>query len=113
MLVFALVAPQLVSRVLDGRDPDARRFILGIGAASLVFLSAYGGMISLAQAGLMGIAGYALGNMVTERVEGGETKGLLLGLGPDGLASSPRSCSRWGSGSCSARWRPAASGSTS
>jgi branched-chain amino acid transport system permease protein len=57
-------------------------FILGIGAASLVFLSAYGGMISLAQAGLMGIAGYALGNMVSERVAGGETKGLLLGWDP-------------------------------
>ena len=42
--------------------------ILGIGAASLIFLSAYGGMISLAQTALMGIAGYALGNMVTERV---------------------------------------------
>ena len=54
--------------------------ILGIGAASLIFLSAYGGMISLAQTGLMGIAGYALANMVTQRVPGGETKGLLLQL---------------------------------
>ena len=35
--------------------------ILGIAAASLIFLSAYGGMISLAQTALMGIAGYALG----------------------------------------------------
>ena len=49
--------------------------ILGIGAASLIFLSAYGGMISLAQTGLMGIAGYALANMVTRDVPGGETKG--------------------------------------
>jgi branched-chain amino acid transport system permease protein len=56
--------------------------ILGMGAASLIFLSAYGGMISLAQAGLMGIAGYALANMVTQRVPGGETKGLLLGWDP-------------------------------
>ena len=56
--------------------------ILGIGAASLIFLSAYGGMISLAQTGLMGIAGYALANMVTQRVPGGETKGLLLGWDP-------------------------------
>ena len=56
--------------------------ILGIGAASLIFLSAYGGMISLAQTGLMGIAGYALANMVTQRVPGGETKGLLLGWNP-------------------------------
>ena len=56
--------------------------ILGIGAASLIFLSAYGGMISLAQTGLMGIAGYALANMVTQHVPGGETKGLLLGWDP-------------------------------
>jgi branched-chain amino acid transport system permease protein len=56
--------------------------ILGIGATSLIFLSAYGGMISLAQTGLMGIAGYALANMVTQRVPGGETKGLLLGWDP-------------------------------
>ena len=39
-------------------------------------------MISLAQTGLMGIAGYALANMVTQRVPGGETKGLLLGWDP-------------------------------
>jgi len=81
VLVFVLVAPQLVS----GFWMDSiltQSFILGIGAASLVFLSAYGGMISLGQAGLMGIAGYALGNMVTEHVEGGETKGLLLGWNP-------------------------------
>ena len=81
VLVFVVFAPQLVS----GFWMDTiltQTFILGIGAASLVFLSAYGGMISLAQAGLMGIAGYALGNMVSERVEGGETKGLLLGWDP-------------------------------
>jgi branched-chain amino acid transport system permease protein len=81
VLVFVLFAPQLVS----GFWMDTvltQTFILGIGAASLVFLSAYGGMISLAQAGLMGIAGYALGNMVSDRVEGGETKGLLLGWDP-------------------------------
>lgn len=80
-LVFVFVAPALVSDFwMD--SVLTQTFILGIGAASLVFLSAYGGMISLAQAGLMGIAGYALGNMVTERAEGGETKGLLLGWDP-------------------------------
>ncbi len=81
VLVLALLAPLLVSKFwLD--TVLTQTFILGIGAASLVLLSAYGGMISLAQAGLMGIAGYALGNMVTERVPGGETKGLLLGWNP-------------------------------
>jgi branched-chain amino acid transport system permease protein len=81
VLVFVLFAPQLVSGFWM-HTVLTQTFILGIGAASLVFLSAYGGMISLAQAGLMGIAGYALGNMVSERVEGGETKGLLLGWDP-------------------------------
>lgn len=81
VLVLALLGPLLVSDFwLD--TVLTQTFILGIGAASLVFLSAYGGMISLAQAGLMGIAGYALGNMVTQRVPGGETKGLLLGWNP-------------------------------
>jgi branched-chain amino acid transport system permease protein len=81
VLLLALAGPALVSDFwLD--TVLTQTFILGIGAASLVFLSAYGGMISLAQAGLMGITGYALGNMVTQRVPGGETKGLLLGWDP-------------------------------
>jgi branched-chain amino acid transport system permease protein len=81
VLVFALLAPQFVS----GFWMDTvltQSFILGIGAASLIFLSAYGGMISLAQAGMMGIAGYALGNMVSQGIPGGETKGLTLGWDP-------------------------------
>jgi branched-chain amino acid transport system permease protein len=58
-------------------------FIYGIVAASLIFLTAYGGMISLAQTALMGIAGYVVGNMVTERIPGGETKGFTLGWDPN------------------------------
>jgi branched-chain amino acid transport system permease protein len=80
-LVVAILAPALFSTFwLNSILTQA--LILGIGAASLIFLSAYGGMISLAQTGLMGIAGYALANMVTQRVPGGETKGLLLGWDP-------------------------------
>lgn len=52
-------------------------FLIGVAAASLIFLSAYGGMVSLAQVALYGIAGFALGNMVTT-----EGKGLLLGWNP-------------------------------
>jgi branched-chain amino acid transport system permease protein len=48
---------------------------LGIVAASLIFLSAYGGMVSLAQTAVYGIAGFALGNLTTN----GNTKGLNLG----------------------------------
>jgi branched-chain amino acid transport system permease protein len=53
-------------------------FLMGIAAASLIFLWAYGGMLSLAQAAFYGIAAFALGNMVTK----GEVKGLHLGLSP-------------------------------
>jgi branched-chain amino acid transport system permease protein len=49
--------------------------LLGIVAASLIFLSAYGGMVSLAQVAIYGIAGFALGNLTTN----GNTKGLNLG----------------------------------
>ncbi|MGB2952183.1 MAG: branched-chain amino acid ABC transporter permease [Gaiellaceae bacterium] len=53
-------------------------FWLGIAAASLIFLSAYGGMVSLAQTALYGIAAFSLGNLVGR----GQVKGLHLGLHP-------------------------------
>ena len=53
-------------------------FLVGIAAASLIFLSAYGGMVSLAQTALFGVSAFALGNMVTQ----GESKGLHLGWNP-------------------------------
>jgi branched-chain amino acid transport system permease protein len=81
VLVVVALGPQLfsdywVSAILT------QTFIFGIAAASLIFLSAYGGMVSLAQTALMGIAGYLLGNMVTERGPGGQSKGLTLGWDP-------------------------------
>ena len=51
---------------------------LGIVAASLIFLSAYGGMVSLAQVAVYGIAGFVVGNATTN----GNTKGLNLGWSP-------------------------------
>jgi branched-chain amino acid transport system permease protein len=57
-------------------------FFFGIAAASLIYLYAYGGMISLAQTALMGICAYLLGNMVTQGGAGGQTKGLTLGWDP-------------------------------
>jgi branched-chain amino acid transport system permease protein len=53
-------------------------FWLGIAAASLIFLSAYGGMVSLAQVSIYGIAGLVLGNLVTTEA----TNGLNLGWSP-------------------------------
>jgi branched-chain amino acid transport system permease protein len=57
--------------------------ILGILAATLIFLSAYGGMVSLAQVSLYGIAAFAIGNLTTT----GNTKGLNLAWSP--LAAIP------------------------
>jgi branched-chain amino acid transport system permease protein len=53
-------------------------FLVGIAAASLIFLSAYGGMISLAQTALVGIAGFTLANVVTNNAQ----QGLNLGWNP-------------------------------
>jgi branched-chain amino acid transport system permease protein len=57
-------------------------FIFGMAAASLVFLSAYGGMVSLAQTALFGLAGIILGNIATKGGPGGTSKGLHLGWDP-------------------------------
>jgi branched-chain amino acid transport system permease protein len=57
-------------------------FLFGIVAASLIFLSAYGGMVSLAQTALFGIAGVILGNLATQGGPGGTSKGLHLGWDP-------------------------------
>ena len=53
-------------------------FWLGTAATGLIFLSAYGGMVSLAQVPIYGIAGFVLGNVVTK----GGTSGLNLGWNP-------------------------------
>ena len=57
-------------------------FLFGIAASSLIFLSAYGGMVSLAQTAMFGIAGVILGNVATEGGPGGTSKGLHLGWDP-------------------------------
>jgi branched-chain amino acid transport system permease protein len=53
-------------------------FWLAIAAISMIFLSAYGGMVSLGQVGIYGVAGIVLGNVVTS----GQVKGLHLGWNP-------------------------------
>jgi branched-chain amino acid transport system permease protein len=82
VLLFMILAPVVVNDYWV----DAiliQSLLFGVAAASLIFLSAYGGMVSLAQTALVGIAGFILGNMVTQRgLEGGETKGLTLGWDP-------------------------------
>jgi branched-chain amino acid transport system permease protein len=56
----------------------SKTLILGVAAASIVFLAKYGGLVSLAQFLLFGVAGFMYGNAVLE----GGSRGLNLGLGP-------------------------------
>ena len=72
-----MTAPFYVSTYWVGQLLTQMLF-LGIAAASLIFLSAYGGMVSLAQVSIYGIAGFVLGNATTN----GNTKGLNLGWSP-------------------------------
>ena len=76
-LVFAAIAPAVLNAYWVGALLTQMLF-LGIVAASLIFLSAYGGMVSLAQVSIFGIAGFVLGNVTTN----GNTKGLNLGWNP-------------------------------
>lgn len=54
-----------------------RTLMLGLAASTIVFLSAYGGMDSLAQWLIFGIAGFVVGNVVAE-----SGRGLRLGWEP-------------------------------
>jgi branched-chain amino acid transport system permease protein len=76
-LALAVLAPFYVSSYWVG-TLLTQMLILGIVAASLIFLSAYGGMVSLAQVAVYGIAGLVVGNATTN----GNTKGLNLGWSP-------------------------------
>lgn len=76
-LALAVAAPLYVSTYWVGQLLTQMLF-LGIAAASLIFLSAYGGMVSLAQVSIYGIAGFVVGNATTN----GNTKGLNLGWNP-------------------------------
>ena len=74
ILVVLLLAPLVLSEYWIAALLT-QMLILGVVAASLIFLSAYGGMVSLAQVAIYGVAGFALGNLTTN----GNTKGLNLG----------------------------------
>jgi len=76
-LALAVAAPAVFSTYWVAQLLT-QMLILGIAAASLIFLSAYAGMVSLAQVAMFGIAGFVLGNATTT----GNTKGLNLGWNP-------------------------------
>jgi branched-chain amino acid transport system permease protein len=76
ILVVAFLAPLIVTTYwLSALLTQV--LLLGIIAASLTFLSAFGGMVSLAQVAVYGIAGFAVGNATTT-----DTKGLDLNWNP-------------------------------
>ena len=76
-VVFALIAPLVLDSYWIG-TLMTQMLLLGIVAASTIFLQAYGGMLSLSQVALFGIAGFVVGNATTN----GNTKGLNLGWNP-------------------------------
>jgi branched-chain amino acid transport system permease protein len=83
---YAIVAAALIVAILGERAVGGyfahqlliNVFWYAIAAASLIFLSAYGGMVSLAQVAFYGISAFVLGNTVTT----GAVKGLHLGYSP-------------------------------
>ncbi len=81
-LVLVLVWPAAGFSAYWAHQILIETFFYGIAAASLIFLSAYGGMVSLAQTALFGIAGVIIGNLATEGGPGGTSKGLHLGWDP-------------------------------
>ena len=79
LLVVAFLA--LVPTFVSGFFVDfvlTRSLMLGLGAATIVFLARYGGMVSLGQILFFGIAGFMYGNAVLET----GARGLNLGLNP-------------------------------
>jgi branched-chain amino acid transport system permease protein len=81
MLIIAALGPFLFNDYW-AHQILIETFLFGITAASLIFLSAYGGMVSLAQTALFGIAGVIIGNLATKGGPGGVSKGLHLGWDP-------------------------------
>ncbi len=81
-LVFVIIWPAAGFSPYWAHQILIETFIFGIAASSLIFLSAYGGMVSLAQTALFGIAGIILGNLATKGGPGGTSKGLHLGWDP-------------------------------
>lgn len=75
VVVVALFLLPMVSSTFFINFVMARTMMLGLAAATIVFLAAYGGMISLAQLLFFGISGFMFGNAVLES----GARGLNLG----------------------------------
>ena len=87
VLVYPLVATPFFIYQIGGQA-----LVLGLIALSLTFLGGYGGMVSLAQMSIAGLAGYMVAIFGTQQ-QGGEQPGLaVVDRGAD-RASPSRPCS--------------------
>jgi branched-chain amino acid transport system permease protein len=77
LVVVLVVLPSLASPFFIN-FVMTKTMMLGLAAASVVFLAKYGGMVSLAQFLLFGVAGFMYGNAALE----GGSRGLNLGWDP-------------------------------
>ena len=77
-LVLVLAVYPLFGKEFIVEFVVTQALILGLIAASIVFLASYGGMISLAQLLMAGVAGFMFGNAALER----GARGLNLGWDP-------------------------------
>jgi branched-chain amino acid transport system permease protein len=77
VLIVLFVIPQVASTFFIN-FVMTQTMILGMAAATIVFLAKYGGMTSLAQLLLFGVAGFMFGNAALEV----GARGLNLGWGP-------------------------------
>lgn len=77
VLAILVIVPFFTSEFFVG-FVMTQALLIGVSAVSLIFLAAYGGMISLAQTLMAGFCGFVIGNAVTQ----GGSKGLNLGLDP-------------------------------
>jgi branched-chain amino acid transport system permease protein len=77
LVTVLVVLPQLMGAFFVN-FVMTQTLILGLAAATIVFLAKYGGMISLAQLLLFGIAGFAYGNIALSDA----ARGLNLGWDP-------------------------------
>jgi branched-chain amino acid transport system permease protein len=77
VVVVLLVLPSFSTSFFMG-FVMTRTLMLGLAAATIVVLSAYGGMVSLAQLLMFGIAGFTFGNLALEA----GARGLSLGWPP-------------------------------
>jgi branched-chain amino acid transport system permease protein len=64
LLLLCALAPEIFSGFLLSQILT-KALWLGIAAVSIIFLSRYGGMVSLAQVGLYAIAGFTMANLTT------------------------------------------------